>query len=194
MNPGYLMLHPATDQPLPEISPLLARLAETGFIGQAVPDTPHCFRAGANFLQRLTFLGCSPNLPLDGDQHPGEALCTIRLLGPFPSAVLISGENCRPPRCRACRHPLPEWRIHIGTANNGIRCPGCGRESGLRDLNWRQMGGTARLFIAISQVFPGEAVPTAGLMQTLRQEGGEWDYFYAQQPRLWHEGGEMPGF
>lgn len=194
MNPGYLMLHPATGQTLPEIAPLLARLAETGFTGGPLPDTRQGFRAGPDFLQRLTFLGCSPYLPLDDDRHPAETLCSIRLLGPFPRAVLVTGDNSRPPRCPACRHPLSEWQRDGGAPEQVTPCPGCGGESRLQDLNWRRLGGSARLFIAISQVFPGEAVPTTGLMQTLRQAGEEWDYFYVQRPRIWPKGEEIDGF
>jgi len=191
MNAGYLMLYPTADQPLPVVSRLLTRLTDTGVTGAPLPGMPQRYLTGSHFLQRITFLGCSPSLPLATTDDSGEALCTIRLLGPYPAAHLITGQNSRPPRCQGCRHPFHDWRDQIAEPDREIRCPECARASRWQDLNWRQMAGAARLFIAISQVFPGEAVPTAGLMQTLQQEGKAWDYFYVQRPLLW-PGGQNP--
>ena len=192
MNAGYLIFHPTADQPLPEVSQVLTRLSETGLTGQPLPGMPQHFLTGPHFLQRITFLGCSPSVPLTANTNSDNALCSIRLLGPYPAPRLITGQNSRPPRCHGCRHRFHEWQEQIAEPDREIRCPECGQESSWRDLNWRQMAGSARLFIAISQVFPGEAVPTAGLMQTLQQGGEEWDYFYVQQPLLW-PGGQNPG-
>lgn len=184
MNAGYLMLYPTGEHPLPTVSTLVTRLETAGLIGRPLARTPHHFLTGAQFLQRISFLGCSPNLPLGGNGLDDNTVCSIRILGPYASVRLLTGHNSRPPRCPACRQPLPEWRDHIATPNKEIHCPACGQVESLAAFNWRQLGAAARLFIAISQVFPGEAVPTAGLMDMLQSEGGEWDYFYVQPPLL----------
>ncbi len=193
MNAGYLIFHPATDQPPPATSQLLARLTACGLPGQLLPGTPRRFLTGPQFLQRITFLGCSPRLPLEADSDQ-DALCTVRLLDPCPSPVLITDQACPSPRCPGCGHPFPEWRGLATRQSTRIDCPACDRQTAPQDLNWRQLGGMGRLFFAISQVFPGEAVPTAGLMDTLRETGGEWRYFYARGPLLWQEGEPVQAF
>ncbi|WP_428605102.1 hypothetical protein [Sedimenticola sp.] len=182
MNPGYLIFHPTLDMPLPALPALLARLAQTGLTGVPLKDAPNHFLAGEHLLQRLTFLGCSPNLPLVSDDTADDAVCTVQLLGPYPTPRLIGGSNSRPPRCHHCRHPYDNWRDHLSDIEQEVCCPRCGHRCAWHELNWRQMAGAGRLFITISQVFPGEAVPTAGLMETLQQTGEPWDYFYAQPP------------
>lgn len=191
MNPGYLMLYPAAARPLPAIPELISRLSESGLIGRALPDRLARYQAGPNFLQRITFLGCSPNLPLDVEDGRGDASCTVELLGPYPEVRLMTGQNSRPPRCQGCRQPIAEWRGQLERPDQDVCCPECGRVESWLGLNWRQMAGAARLFIAISQVFPGEAVPTPELMRTLQQEGEAWDYCYVQRPLLW-PGGHCP--
>jgi len=191
MNPGYLILFPDTSQPPPEVTGLLQRLSDTGLIGTPLAGTPNHFLTGPQFLQRITFLGCSPNLPLAAEADTNQPVCTIQLLGPYPEMRLVTNHHGRPPRCPDCRHDLAEWRDHIEQSEWRIGCPQCGQESDLQRLNWRQTGAAARLFIAISQVFPGEAVPTGGLLETLKQGDEVWSYFYAQRPLAW-PGGDNP--
>lgn len=187
MNPGYLIFHPTADQPPPAVSQLMTRLSDTGLTGLPLPGMPQRLLTGPRFLQRITFLGCSPNLPLAVDERSGATPCTIELLGPYPTARLITGQNSRPPRCRSCRHAIHGWADQGVLPDSEIQCPACGQACRLQDLDWQQMAGAARLFVAISQVFPGEAVPTAALMQALQEEE-TWDYFYVQQPLLWPDG------
>lgn len=191
MNPGYLILYPATCRPPRDVPGLLQRLSDAGLIGTALAGAPSHFLTGPQFLQRITFLGCSPNLPLSADADATRPVCTVQLLGPYPEMRLITSHNCRPPRCPECHQNLAEWRSRITLADWRIVCPNCGQESELQQLNWRQTAAAARLFIAISQVFPGEAVPTGGLLEALKLENESWDYFYAQQPVAW-PGGENP--
>lgn len=187
MNPGYLILHP-TSQPPSDLQALLKRLSDTGLIGTPLPQPSNGFLAGPRFLQRITFLGCSPNLPLPGNSESARATCTVQLLGPYPAERLITDHNCRPPRCHGCGHSFREWRDRITQADWQVDCPECKQAAEWPELNWRQTAGAARLFIAISQVFPGEAVPTGGLLETLREGSGDWAYFYAQQPLVWPAG------
>jgi hypothetical protein len=50
------------------------------------------------------------------------------------------------------------------------------------DWDWKQQGGFGRLFVMVEEVFPGEAVPTPGLLDLLRDlDGTPWRHFYVQE-------------
>lgn len=184
MNPGYLILHPKSAAQAPHPGTLIRNLRELGLIGRRMATPDEGYLAGSAFLQLVTYLGCSPSIPLSEDAPEGH--CSLHLLGPYTEPALISGRNSRPPRCPHCRHVFQEWGEWPGSNQAPpAHCPRCGAGITLGNLEWREQGGVARLFLLISQVFPGEAVPGERLMKALRQVGGDWQHAYVQEPRLW---------
>lgn len=184
MNPGYLVLYPEADGQTVQPEPLLETLRRLGLAGEQVGNAPERYRTGSAYLNLITYLGCSPSIPLaDG---PQDSYCQLRLAGPYPVPVLLSGGNTRPPRCPHCNHPFADWKGWLD--DNGEQPGTCGQCAGtlqLADLRWREQAALARLFVLISHVFPGEAVPVERLMANLRREGGDWHHAYVQKPCIW---------
>ena len=163
-------------------------LRTAGFLGAELPaDLPgwRNYRAGETFLQHLSFMGCSPHLRFEPGEA-GEKFCFLRLTDPWEQPRLLRGDERRPPRCprcgSACR-PTPEdydaWAEGATTAP--VACPQCDARFSPLDLNWRQTAGFCRSPLVVEDVFPGEAVPTAGFEGILRGLGvGGWQWFYMQ--------------
>ncbi|MCW8891531.1 MAG: hypothetical protein OQL20_12800 [Sedimenticola sp.] len=182
MNPGYLALFPTAIESPVNTPELITRLTEIQLIGSPVSGHSDRFYTGAHFLQLITFMGCSPAIPLEKGTDDKEP-CILRFWGPYQSPRLFTGGNSRPPRCPLCRNVLKEWRSALERQeNNPIECPECSKLIDVERLNWRQLAGVGRQFLTISQVFPGEAVPVGGLMRCLEGEGEPWDYCYIQEP------------
>jgi len=168
---------------LPDPAPLAARLTRAGFLGPPLEGGGDVFVVGERFLQLVTFSGCSVRIELSPTGN--VPFCHIRLTGPFPQPVFLSGRNTRPPRCRSCRSPLHGWRQAVSdreqTGPVRIPCPACRETSPPWDYDWKQQAGFGRLFIRVEEVFPGEAVPTPALLALLADTGGiPWRYFYIQ--------------
>lgn len=139
------------------------------------------YRCGPQFASLITFMGCSPHLVFEPPQPGSLDYCHARLQH-FPQIQLMTGQQTAAPRCPACRLRIAEWKSRLAgwleRAENW-RCPQCGTLSAPWQLDWRQSGGAGRLFIEITQIFPGEAVPVDRLMKSLADCTGEkWRYFY----------------
>jgi len=187
MNPGYLVLYPAAPDHAAQPEPLLESLQALGLIGEREGRAPERYRTGNAYLKLVTYLGCSPSIPLaDG---PAGTHCHLRLAGPYPAPALLSGSNTRPPRCPRCNHAFSDWREWLsGDGENPTSCGQCGEALHLQRLRWREQAAVARLFLLISHVFPGEAVPGERLMRSINRGGIDWRYAYVQNPGIWHPG------
>jgi len=52
----------------------------------------------------------------------------------------------------------------------------------MESIRWTKHAGFARIFIEISNVFPGEAIPVDELLNTLGEMGaGDWNFFYLME-------------
>jgi hypothetical protein len=185
VHTGRLLLSTQDPFLLPDRTVLEAGLTSAGFLGEPLPGLEDAFLSGEQFLQLVTFAGCSVQIELSpaGD----KPFCHIRFTGPFERPVLLSGRNTRPPRCPGCRTPLREWKPALAAWREGgtadITCPDCGETHPPWAWDWRQKAGFGRLFIQVEEIFPGEAVPTPGLTTLLqRLTGSEWGCFYVQDP------------
>ncbi len=187
MDNGQLILHP--DDPAYSTAPatLSKALAETGFIGDAFgkPEEQR-FLAGERFLQLITFMGCSPHIELEPQPDGSLNFCHIRIHGPLDQPLVLWGRNTTAPRCPACRKRITDWRGRIGEwerlAEAPFPCPHCHEAIAPVHLDWRRQAGSGRIFVAVQQVFPGEAVPVPELMETLAHVShGEWGHFYLLQ-------------
>lgn len=180
MSTGSLLLHPADPGAEPPDAPAVARtLAVLGLVGDPL-GPPATFRAGPDFLRHITFLGCAPHLVLEPPADGGDAFSHVAIAGPFAGPRLVVGTNTGAPRCPACRARFDDWRAALGAwlaapLSASARCDGCGAVHRPADLDWRQGAATARLFVEVRNVFPGEAVPGEELLQALGRLGaGPW--------------------
>jgi len=182
---GRLLLCAQDPLPSPDQEGLVSRLRAAGFLGLPLRGRAGAFAAGERFLALGTFAGCSVQLALE---PRGEApFCHIGFVGPFPRPLLLTGRNTRPPRCRDCRAPLADWRRQLAGADEGrsepapVACPNCSEARLPWEYDGREKAGFGRLFLAVEEVFPGEAVPTPALLALL-QGGGDspWRHFYVQ--------------
>lgn len=163
---------------------LLSTLEAAGFIGDPIRRGAGEFMTGNRFLQLVTFMGCSPFLRLEPSGADDSDFCHVRIHGPYANPRFVRGTNTRPPRCPNCRRRVEEWQPLAerweATRDAAHHCPACGSETPFTGLEWRQNAGIGRLFIEVTQVFPGEAVPVPALMELLATTGGPWNYFYVQ--------------
>jgi hypothetical protein len=184
MSTGKLILHSDWTQPSILEAELLAdALRDTGLIGEPLAKDKELFLAGKHFLQLISFVGCSTNVCLT--PKPGDAgnFCNIAITGPLRQPTLIWDRNRRPPRCPACETPMTNWQeqIHPGK----LTCSQCNKELQLQEISWGRQAGYGRIFIEISNIFPGEARPTHILLAELsRTTSTEWSYFYIESEKV----------
>lgn len=180
MSIGKLLLYPRDSVASPPEAEELTRcLRALGLIGQPLGANPTRFVAGEQFLQLISFVGCSPNVCLAPQDASAPGFCHLSIYGPCDPAKLVFASACRPPLCPACQLPLTGWKAFA--AERKIRCSQCEVTIDIADITWGRRAGYGRMFIEIHNIFPGEARPVAGLFKQLQQETGlEWDYFFTE--------------
>jgi len=191
-----LVIHPAqVDSPVVETAALVSLLQTIGLVAAPMCNNPAFgYRAGEQFLQLVTFLGCSPAIELEPPVDPDEcaracangSLCHIRF-SPAQDRIRFRADSRLPaPRCPQCRKAENRWaelieRWHADSRLNQWECPECGYQGRLFDLNFRHRGAFGRSFIDIWGIHPAEAVPGETLLTTLGElSGGDWKYMYLQ--------------
>jgi hypothetical protein len=191
MSAPLLGLCPADPQaPVPERRLVQAALERLGLLGPPVQvgDLTHHL-PGPQFLELVTFLGCSPRVaggPREAAADAGAAyFCHVRVRGPEPELLARTGPNTVPPRCPRCRQRLAAWAQALEDwrhePTRPWRCTHCGAAMPLPGLDWRQNAAFGRVFVEIWGVHPAEAVPSERLLQELRAVTGfEWSFFYLQ--------------
>jgi hypothetical protein len=183
MSTGKLILHSGnTQSPLVDTEPLVAALRDMQLIGEPLAKDERIFLTGERFLQLISFMGCSTNVCLTPISNDTGNFCHIALTGPLSQPALIWDSNCRPPRCPACKKPIANWQEHISIGK--LKCAQCSKESQPEEINWGKQAGYGRIFIEISNIFPGEARPSHILLEDLtRATGTEWSYFYIESEK-----------
>jgi hypothetical protein len=189
-----LLLYPAsTDFSPADPAVLLAHLRDIGLAGSSFPvrgKTRHL--AGEDFLQLITFLGCSPAIefepPADPDEREAAAdrggFCHISLALSETRAAFRAGREIPPPRCPSCRKPVTGWQQAIDAwrqapAADEWQCDLCGYAGHIHDLDFRRHGGFARTFIEVWGIHPSEAVPVDALLASLAAFSDcDWNYMY----------------
>jgi DNA-directed RNA polymerase subunit RPC12/RpoP len=189
LHTGRMVLTPEDPYRLPEdLHAVIDELSGIGFIASPLPGHSAAFLLGENFMQWVTFMGCSPFIRLEpGDD--GEPFCHLVIDGPYERPRLLQGRNTAPPRCAACRKRIDIWHEVIGgrsrEAADGLAvCPHCGHRQDPATYDWRQSAGCGRLFLQVENIFPQEAVPSPGLLERLGSASGglPWRHFYLQDP------------
>jgi len=191
-----LLLHPADPDTaaVPE-DRLVRELQAIGLIGAPMPlEQAVYYPVGEQFLQLVTFLGCSPAIELDPPGDPQE-LEAASATGRFCHVFISSGEQLRfrgdsqsqAPRCPRCRSPEPGWKARLQAwqaGNNGPdwRCQDCGFSGRLSHLVFRKTAGFSRTFLEIRGIYPSEAVPGQALLDTLAAlTGAPWATIYLRE-------------
>jgi hypothetical protein len=174
---------------------LAGELQAIGLIGAPVALEDNLFYpTGDNFLQLISFLGCSPIIELD---PPADrtTLLAASAAGKFchlflnctESLAFRADSRCPPPRCPDCRQPVADWQTAIEawqqhTVQTDWICANCGFTGQLTDLAFRKAAGFGRTFIEIRGIYPSEAVPTDTLLALLqRLTDGPWKTIYIKE-------------
>lgn len=191
-----LLLHPS-DHLCPTVSVELLsdRLQAIGLIGQPVKlGDSRFYPTGENFLQLITFLGCSPAIELDPPPDPA-LIDAASAEGRFCHVFLTCTDELQfradartqPPRCPHCRVPEQMWQEKIKAwqkdrANIRWRCPDCDFTGLLTDLAFRKTAGFGKSFVEIRGIYPSEAIPGEALMGTLRAlTDSDWKAIYIRE-------------
>ena len=170
-----------TFAPLPA-GHLQQHLFDTGLLGAPLAGKQDRYLTGPDFLRQIIFLGCAPNITLDPGENPDDEFCHIRL-PPAGETRLLTGSNTRPPRCPACRTPLPDWQALLRVSPDELLrprvCPHCQTASAPATLEWRKTAAVTRAHIDIWNIHPQEAIPADPLLAALAGLGaGPWNYCY----------------
>ena len=196
MTVHKLVIYPAqVDCPAVETEVLVTALQAIGLVAAPVCGGPASgYRAGGQFLQLVTFLGCSPAIELEPPANPDDceracssgSLCHIRF-PPAEDRIRFRADSRLPvPRCPQCRKTENRWPELIGQWRADPRehrwaCRECGYTGRLFDLNFRHRGAFGHSFIDIWGIHPAEAVPGEPLLTTLGELSGcDWRYMYLQ--------------
>lgn len=176
MTEHFLVLHPKNPAWAPEnLAPLMDACKAIGLLGRQ--RGPGLYSAGPDYLDLVTYLGCSPQISLGEN----EAATAIRLCGIHAAPQFLHGANLKPPRCPQCRKALEKPAGSLKTAAS-LPCLHCGYSGTVCAFDWRRSAACARVFVEISNVFESEAVPGEKLADCLVQaSGGLWDYCYVRR-------------
>jgi hypothetical protein len=192
-----LLLHPADPQYPAVATDVLAEcLQSIGLIGEPVRlRAETIYPVGEQFLQLITFLGCSPRIELElpSDVESQEAgskdgrFCHVSLTSNDGDLQFRADKHGTEPRCPLCRKPDPQWRdrLHAWQADRHQlhwACTLCNYTGQITDLNFRKSAGFGRNFIEIRGVYPSEAIPGTALLASLQAlTGCNWNTLYIKE-------------
>jgi len=175
-----LVLHPSDPMTAPQSTQALVQgLALSGLIGDVYPQGgEYAFFSGAEFLQLISFLGCSPHMALlpGESEDPGFCYVSLTAIKAWPKFIL--GQHPATSRCPNCSSPAVDWQNNMDPGSIHV-CTSCEIKSPIHALNWKRSAGYGRVFIEIYGVHPHEAVPADHLLESLHTAHGiAWDYCY----------------
>jgi len=191
-----MLLHPAArETPAIALEQLSGQLRAIGLIDEPRPlHGDLLYPVGEQFLQLVTFLGCSPAIELVPPDDLQE-LEQASMAGRFCHVFLQSGDplrfrhdsRTRPPLCPQCRSPEADWQLAADTWQDGEdtgkwSCRVCGFKGCFSDLVFRKTAGFSRTFVEIRGIYPAEAVPGPALLDCLQSlSGGPWTTIYLRE-------------
>ena len=162
-------------------------LKEIGFIGDALTsnDDRLRFLIGDQFLNFITFLGCSPAIEIEPLADGSEDFCHVHISPIHQQTEFISDAAGKGPRCPHCRYEEKNWRSLVAQWQSDIsiqfQCPECQQATDIMNLNWRKSAVAAHVFVEVYSVFPNEAVLADRVLTVLSQATGtEWKYIYSR--------------
>lgn len=174
-----LILYPRqADRQPAHVDDLVTALHDIGFI-HSEPVDRHYLPAD-QFLNLLSFLGCSPDIRLHPDD--GENYCYIEFAEYTDKPVCLGHTTTVIPGCPRCKNKIRHWKDTEGwqQADTVCRCDRCQTKTAMSKLKWRQECAFGRFSIHIAHVHSHEAVPAEKLLNALESASGfAWDYAYA---------------
>ncbi|MFO7603559.1 MAG: phage terminase large subunit family protein [Gammaproteobacteria bacterium] len=163
---------------------LIEGLTQLGWLGADFVEGPaQSFFVGEGFFKYITFMGCAPALRLEPATPTDRNFCFIRLNTALDAPVFRGHQERFVPRCRSCRHGLPDWRAQLlrwqSDPQARFACPHCAAELTLPTLHWREKAAIGRCFIEVYSVYPHEGIPTPAFLTELRRiTDVDWNYFF----------------
>jgi putative component of membrane protein insertase Oxa1/YidC/SpoIIIJ protein YidD len=144
----------------------------------------HHYLVGDDFLHYVSFLGCSPYLKVYPEHENDTDCCSAYIPDTAQSIRFLAGQQVTAPRCPACKKAIHAGYDHVEAwlkdqKNSIVQCEHCNKTISLYELDWRRNAGFFNFAIAISNIFPKEAIPNQGLLDWLQGiSGRQWRYFY----------------
>jgi len=191
-----LVIYPLELHYVPDDRRILANaLSEIEFIGEQLPvadpaiaptiNNGQRFLIGDQFLNFVTFMGCSPAIEIEPPDNGSEDFCHVVISPAHDKTEFCADAAGKGPRCPHCRHEEQDWQTLAKQYQDDTAleyaCPQCQQITPLLNLNWRKSAVAARIFISIYSVFPNEAVLADKVLQVLEQAtGARWRYFYSR--------------
>jgi len=162
-------------------------LQKLGLLGEPViPEKMNHYLIGDQFLQHISFMGCSPAVEFEpaSDNHIAwDSFIFVYIPAPTQESVWLADKQMAKPACPACEKRTTAWRSVYFPDEGRINCKHCDTESSVCAWNWFDAGGCARQFICIVNVFPRESIPSDHFLQQLAKlTGTNWQYFYVDAP------------
>ncbi len=162
-------------------------LLEQQLMAKPLADKTNHHRSGEQFMEQLTFVGCSPFIALQPEEaEADQPYCAIHLPQPKNYYSAVDSMNT-PPRCPHCRKAHPSWQQAMQQWQQDQTqfwsCHVCEKTSAPWQWNWRKQAAFGRSVIEILNIHPHEAIPGQSLMdalQTLSQT--PWQYAYVREP------------
>jgi hypothetical protein len=136
--------------------------------------------AGERLMEWVNFLGCSPNL------YAGSLDCRIRIHY-YKEKNALGGQSIDSIRYPKCKHRIDNTLklLQLYPQHSSWTCPECGNQGFIEDINWRKSAGFSHYFIEVSNIFPKEAVPSPGMLQSLKTcTQQDWNWFYSKSSQF----------
>ena len=162
-------------------------LKEIEFIGDTLPsnDDRLRFLIGEQFLNFVTFLGCSPAIEIEPLADGDEDFCHVHISPLYQQLEFVADAAGKGPRCPQCRHEEKNWQNLVENwqvdSSLQYQCPECQQVTDVLKLNWKKSAVAAHVFIEVYSVFPNEAVLADKVLSVLgKATGVTWKYFYSR--------------
>ncbi len=182
----YLYLYCSNLNYFPEnLETFIKSCQDIGFLANRYQKPgPEHYLVGDRFLQHVSFLGCSPYLKVHPETENDTDFCTASIPASSTAINYLASQHVTAPRCPVCKKSIAKYQTIMqewtqNKSNTLIECQQCGESSALYDLDWRKNAGFFNFHIAISNIFPKEAIPGDALLDWLQATTKhEWKYFY----------------
>lgn len=171
-----LVIYPTDPNWIPDNQEsLIKSLQEAGLAGKSLNKNENSFLVGENFLDHISFMGCSPNIKLENENN--DSKFTFIRVTITDTITALTSKHSFAPHCPHCKKPEKNWRELL--KNNQLVCSQCQTTSDAWLYNWRKSAGFGRCFIEITDIYPKEAIPQPSLLDSLEKSFGvSWTYFF----------------
>jgi hypothetical protein len=117
-------------------------------------------------------------------------MCACVLVGPLEREWFLCSGLTEDPTCPHCRASV-DWNevgsVWAESLNPGVShapdvtCASCRRDVAPWSLDWREMGGFARIYLEVQHIHQGEAAPSEELLAALAEvTGSPWSFLYSR--------------